>query len=183
MKSSLIVRAKRHPTVRRVVFRTLWIARLLIRPYTGLFTAYYLLRLRKCGTPVDFSTTMIIRNPGNIVIGAGCSFSNHVILDAHDRIEIGSNCMLANQVVVATATHDYSLEQMNTRVITKPVVIGDNVWLGIGATVLPGVRIGSGTVIGAKSLVTRDIPANSIAYGVPARVVRSRSAPAGHDPR
>ena len=82
--------------------------------------------------------------------------------------------MFANNVTVATATHDYTVDPMNSRITTKPVKVNDNVWIGIGAVILPGVTIGEGAVIGAMSLVTKDIPARAIATGVPARVVKFR---------
>lgn len=151
-----------------------WGASLFCRPITGSFTLFYVIRLKKCGLPVELSKTMVIRNPRNIDIGSDCTFSNFVILDAHDRISIGDNCMFANNVTVATATHDYTVDPMNSRLKTRPVRINDNVWIGIGATILPGVIVGEGAVIGAMSLVTKDVPARAIVMGVPARVAKFR---------
>jgi acetyltransferase-like isoleucine patch superfamily enzyme len=154
----------------------LWCAvRPIFRPWQLLFTLYYRLRLRRCGRRVDFSTTMIIRNPRNIEIGDNCSFSNFVILDGHDRITIGSNCMLANNVVIATATHDETVDPMNSVTIRRPVTIGNNVWFGIGATILPGLNIGDGAIIGARALVTKDVPAGAVVIGIPAQIVRFRN--------
>jgi acetyltransferase-like isoleucine patch superfamily enzyme len=149
----------------------------------ALFTLYYYLRLGKCGAPVGFSTTMIIRNPGRIAIGGNCTFSHFVILDGHDRITIGDDCMFANNAVIATATHDYTVDPMNSRIMTKPVVVGNNVWFGIGATVLPGVTIGEGAVIGARALVTKDVPRRAIVTGTPAKVVKYRFASASEEDR
>lgn len=158
----------------------LWLTvRPLFRPYHSLFTAVQRLRLRRCGRRVDFSTSMIIRNPRNISIGDDCSFSNFVILDAHDRITIGSGCMFANNVVIATATHDDRVDPMRSMLLKSPVTIGNNVWLGIGATVLPGITIGDGAIIGARALITRDVPPRAVVVGVPGRVVRVREDTAG----
>lgn len=157
------------------LIRTLrWVASLAGRPITGIFILFYVFRLKKCEIPVEFPRTMIIRNPQNIEIGSGCTFSNYVILDGHDRISIGDNCMLANKVTVATATHDYTVDPMNSRLINKPVIIKNNVWIGIGATILPGVTIEEGAVVGAMSLVTRDVPARAIVMGIPAKVIKYR---------
>jgi acetyltransferase-like isoleucine patch superfamily enzyme len=138
---------------------------------------YYRLRLKKCGSGVAFERTMIIRNPRNIEIGDRSSFSNFVILDGHDHITIGSDCMFANGVVIATATHDQNVDPMNRTMLTRPVVVGNNVWFGIGATVMPGVTIGDGAIVGARSLVTRDVPSRAVVLGVPGRVVRLRNTP------
>jgi acetyltransferase-like isoleucine patch superfamily enzyme len=151
-----------------------WLLSFWNHPHLLLFTLYHRLRLKRCGSPVSFSTTMIIRNPRNISIGSRCSFSNFVVLDGHDRIEIGNDCMFANHVCIATATHDYHVDPMNTVMIKAPTVVRDNVWIGIGATVLHGVTIGEGAVIGAMSLVTRDVAPRTIVAGAPARVIRQR---------
>ena len=124
--------------------------------------------------PVDFSTTMIIRNPHNISIGKNCSFSNCVILDGHDKINIGNDCMFANNAVISTATHDYNVNPMSGIMIKKPVVIHDNVWFGVGATVMPGITIGEGAVIGARALVIQDVPPDAIVVGIPETIIKYR---------
>jgi maltose O-acetyltransferase len=168
------------PGLLRFVRLARWALGLLRTPSLALFTIYYLLRLKKCGIPVGFSTTMIIRNPGSISIGGNCTFSNFVILDGHDRITIGDDCMFANNTAIATATHDYAVDPMNSTNILKPVTVGNNVWFGLGATLLPGVTIGDGAVIGAGALVTRDVPPRAIVTGVPAKIVKYRPvSPAG----
>jgi maltose O-acetyltransferase len=76
-------------------------------------------------------------------------------------------------VQILTATHPLDAELRRTRELGKPVDIGSDVWVGGGALILPGVRIGSRTVIGAGSVVTRDVPDGVLAVGNPCRVVRS----------
>jgi len=103
-----------------------------------------------------------------IVIGSGCGFSGTVIGCA-TRIEIGNNVKCgANTLITDTDWHREDARSGRD----KPVIIGDNVWLGYRATVLKGVTIGENTVVGAGSLVTRSLPANVIAAGTPAIVVR-----------
>ena len=86
---------------------------------------------------------------------------------------IGDGCMFAPNVILATAGHPVDPElRAQVYQYTKPVKIGNNVWIGAGAIVLPGVTIGDNTVIGAGSVVTRDIPANVVAVGNPCRVMR-----------
>lgn len=83
--------------------------------------------------------------------------------------------MFANNVVIATATHDYDVNPMSSTMICNPVKIEDNVWLGVRATVMPGITVGEGAVVGAHSLVTKDVPRNAIVAGTPARVAKYRS--------
>lgn len=94
-------------------------------------------------------------------------------------LRIGSNCSIAPGVVFApVSTHNNSKRLRASGILDslegrERIAIGDDVWIGANATVLPGVTIGDCSVIGANSLVTRDIPEYSLAYGVPARVIRS----------
>ncbi|GIG34692.1 sugar O-acetyltransferase [Cellulomonas pakistanensis] len=88
-------------------------------------------------------------------------------------IHIGDDCMIGPNVQLLTPTHPVEPQRRKDKVEgAKPIVIGDNVWLGGGVVVCPGVTIGENSVIGAGSVVTRDIPANVVAVGNPARVVR-----------
>lgn len=165
---------RRYPLVRSAGLKALRTWHLIRRPGKLFATLWYRLRLGHCGRNVDFETRMVIRNPRLISIGNGCSFSAYVVLDAHDRITIGDNCMFALRVTVATATHDHKHTPMNATFTTRPVTIGSDVWFGVGATILPGVVIGDGAVIGAHALVNRDVPPRAIVGGVPARVLKMR---------
>lgn len=95
-----------------------------------------------------------------------------VILDGCE-IHIGDNVMLGPYVQIYAACHPIKASERITGLeLAKPVNIGDNVWIGGGAIILPGVTIGENTTIGAGSVVTRDIPANVVAVGNPARVLK-----------
>lgn len=96
---------------------------------------------------------------------------NCVVLDVA-RVSIGDYSIFAPAVQIYTATHPLDAELRRTREYGKPVVIGSDVWVGGGAIILPGVTIGSRTVIGAGSVVTRDIPDDVVAAGNPCRVIR-----------
>ncbi len=88
-------------------------------------------------------------------------------------ITIGEDCQIGPNVQLLTPTHPVEPQPRRDRLeAAQPITIGDNVWLGGGAIVLPGVTIGNNSVIGAGAVVTRDVPANSVAVGNPARVVR-----------
>ncbi|NLA86623.1 MAG: sugar O-acetyltransferase [Clostridiales bacterium] len=110
----------------------------------------------------------------NIEVGDNF-FANYncVILDVA-RVQIGRNIMLGPNVSVYTAGHPIHPDSRNTGLeYGVPATIGDNVWIGGGTVINPGVTIGSNAVIGSGSVVTRDIPPNVIAVGNPCRVIRA----------
>ena len=109
----------------------------------------------------------------NIEIGENF-YSNHnlIILDV-GRVKIGDNVQVAPNVSIYTAGHPVHPETRNTGYeYGIDITIGDNVWIGGSVSILPGVTIGDNAVIGAGSVVTKDIPANVIAAGNPCRVIR-----------
>jgi maltose O-acetyltransferase len=108
-----------------------------------------------------------------ITIAAG-TFVNYdcVMLDVAP-ITIGANCQIASRVQLLTATHPIDPgPRRRGWEYGRPITLGDNVWLGGGAIVCPGVTIGDDTVVGAGAVVTRDLPAGVVAFGAPARVHR-----------
>ena len=108
-----------------------------------------------------------------IAIGAGTFVNFDCVLLDVAPIRIGAACQLATKVQLLTATHPIDPEPRRIGwEYAEPITIGDNVWLGGGAIVCPGVTIGRDTVVGAGSVVTRDLPAGVVAYGNPARVGR-----------
>lgn len=101
-------------------------------------------------------------------------YANHgvVILDAA-QVTIGDNVLLAPGVMITTATHPLNASRRQQGMeIARPIVIGNNVWVGMGAKILPGVSIGDNAVIAAGAVVTKDVAANSLVAGVPASFVR-----------
>ena len=119
----------------------------------------------------------------NIYLGDNCEINMNCVFLDDNRITVGKNALIAPCVQIYTAFHpahpadrfgepkeDGSFGFCKT--LTAPVTIGDNVWIGGGAVILPGVTIGDNVVIGAGSVVTRDIPGDTIACGNPCRAVR-----------
>ncbi|MGN1085095.1 MAG: sugar O-acetyltransferase [Lachnospiraceae bacterium] len=111
--------------------------------------------------------------------GKNLHFGNHVYANFNltcvddAAIIVGDDTMFAPNVVITTTNHTINPELRKDRMqYVKPVHIGKNVWVGSGAMIMPGVTIGDNTVIGAGSVVTRDIPANVVAVGNPCRVLR-----------
>lgn len=110
----------------------------------------------------------------NISVGNNF-YTNHnvTILDAA-KVIFGDNVFIAPDCVFSTAGHPLDVEQRNRGLeIALPITVGDNVWIGTHVSVLPGVTIGSNSVIGAGSVVSRDIPDGVVAAGNPCKVIRS----------
>ena len=90
-----------------------------------------------------------------------------------NKVLIGNDVLIGPNILITTVGHPISPKGRRKHLgVTCPVVIGDDVWIGGNVTILPGVTIGSNVVIGAGAVVTRDIPDNSLAVGVPARVIK-----------
>jgi maltose O-acetyltransferase len=108
----------------------------------------------------------------NILLGERVFFNfNCVVLDVC-RVTIGDFTLFGPAVQIYTATHPMNAEERRKEEFGKPIEIGSDVWVGGGAIICPGVKIGSRTVIGAGSVVTRDIPGGVFAAGNPCRVIR-----------
>lgn len=102
----------------------------------------------------------------NVFVNSGCKFQDQ------GGIFIGDGVLIGHNVVLATLNHDMSPEKRRG-MYPKPIRIGKNVWIGSNSTVLPGVTVGDNAVIGAGSVVTKDIPENTVAAGNPARVIKA----------
>lgn len=117
-----------------------------------------------------------------ITIGSNCKIGEYSHITACNRITIGDGLLTGRFVLITDNSHgSLSLENSNIPPIKRElvskgeIVIGNNVWLGDKVTICGGVHIGDNVIIGANSVVTRDIPANSMAAGIPARVIKQIS--------
>lgn len=129
--------------------------------------------LGECGEGVYIKPPLYVDYGFNIAIGAG-SFINYglVALDVA-AITIGRDVLIGPNVQLLTPTHPLEPALRRAKYeAAKPIVIGDNVWLGGGAIVLPGVTIGADSVVGAGAVVTRDVPPNVVVAGNPASIIR-----------
>jgi acetyltransferase-like isoleucine patch superfamily enzyme len=123
---------------------------------------------------------LINANRGFVSIGHGSWIGPCSVISGNGGVEIGENVMIASHCAINTVSHNNYRTDIPMRdqgLNCDPVLIGDDVWIGIGAIILQGVRIGRGSIIGAGAVVTRDIPPFSIAMGTPARVTGSRLHP------
>ena len=109
----------------------------------------------------------------NVLMGHGCFLNHGVYLMDCAKIKFGKKCFVGPNCGFYTALHPLVATDRNAGFEqAKPITIGDNVWIGGNVVVLPGVTIGNNSVIGAGSVVTKDIPAGVIAYGNPCKVIR-----------
>lgn len=104
-----------------------------------------------------------------VFINAGCKFQDQ------GGIFIGDDTLIGHNAVLATLNHDFAPTK-RADMHPAPIIIGKNVWLGANVTILPGVSIGDNSVVAAGAVVTKDIPANVIAGGLPAKVLREIDA-------
>lgn len=125
-----------------------------VDPSFGLFPPFY----------TDFGKHITIGK--SVFINSGCRFQDQ------GGIVIGDGALIGHSVVLATLNHDFAPEK-RANLHPAPIHIGKNVWIGAHATVVPGVTIGDGAIVAAGAVVTKDVPANTIAGGVPAAVIRS----------
>lgn len=119
----------------------------------ALFPPFY----TDCGKNITFGK--------NVFINSGCKFQDQ------GGITIGDGALIGHNVVLATLNHDMKPEKRST-IHPAPIVVGKNVWIGSGATILPGVTIGDGAIVAAGAVVTKDVAANTIVGGVPAKFIK-----------
>lgn len=111
----------------------------------------------------DFGKNIVLGK--RVFINSGCCFQDQ------GGIEIGDGTLIGHQVVLATLDHDL-LPENRGGMFPAPIKIGSNVWIGAHATVLSGVTIGDNAVVAAGAVVTKDVPANAVVGGVPAKVIK-----------
>lgn len=134
----------------------------------------YIIKLSgvKVGVGSYFYPGVTIVKPENLNIGNDTFLNYNCLISCYDKVHIGSRVSISYNVKIITETHDY--EDKNFQAEIRPVIIEDNVWIGAGTIILPGVTIGEGSVVAAGSVVKNDIPAWSIAGGVPAKIIKER---------
>lgn len=108
-------------------------------------------------------------------IGNRVFFNHNCSITCSQDIRIGDNCMFANNLVIVDHDHRVDIDGVKEELVSKPVIIEDNVWCGANVTILKGVHIGQGAVVAAGAVVTHDVPANMVVAGIPARCVERKA--------
>jgi acetyltransferase-like isoleucine patch superfamily enzyme len=124
--------------------------------------------------------TKIRAHEGEVSIGAKTVLGQECTISSFQRVDIGRECIVADRVMFIDFDHGVVEVERPVRaqgIYKRDVSIGHNVWIGYGACFLRGVTVGDNAVVGTTSVVTGDVPANAVAAGVPARVLRMRETP------
>jgi acetyltransferase-like isoleucine patch superfamily enzyme len=131
------------------------------------------------GVALDDGVVLLCSGPAKeekLVIRRGAYVNRYTIITAAERVVIGRDCMIGPHSYITDCDHGTSAGELvkTQTLVTRPVTIGNDVWLGAGVIVLKGVTIGDGAVIGAGAVVASNVPPNAVAVGVPARVLKQR---------
>jgi len=124
--------------------------------------------------------TKIRCHEGEVAIGAKTVLGQECTISAYRRVSIGEQCVIADRAMFIDFDHGIVEVERPIRlqgIYMRDVEVGSNVWVGYGACVLRGTRVGDNAVLGTNSVITKDVPANAVVAGVPAKVVRMRDAP------
>jgi acetyltransferase-like isoleucine patch superfamily enzyme len=125
--------------------------------------------------------TKIRCHEGVVEIGDKTVLGQECTISAYQRVRIGQQCVIADRAMFIDFDHGMVDVERPIRVqgiYKRDTIVGSNVWIGYGACILRGVRVGDNAVIGTSAVVTNDVPANAVVAGVPAKVIRMREAPA-----
>jgi acetyltransferase-like isoleucine patch superfamily enzyme len=124
--------------------------------------------------------TKIRCHEGVVEIGEKTVMGQECTISAYKRVRIGEQCVIADRAMFIDFDHGVVEVERPIRlqgIYKRDCLIGSNVWIGYGACFLRGIRVGDNAIVGTNSVVTRDVPANAVVGGVPAKVIRMREAP------
>jgi acetyltransferase-like isoleucine patch superfamily enzyme len=124
--------------------------------------------------------TKIRSHEGSVEIGAKTVMGQECTISAYQHVRIGEECVIADRAMFIDFDHGVVEVERPIRlqgIYKRDVEVGNNVWIGYGACILRGVSVGDNAVIGTNAVVTKDVPANAVVAGIPARIVRMRKAP------
>lgn len=136
----------------------------------------------KEGLTVGYGCRFDLAGEGiTLIVGANCKINDRVHIVAHEHVEIGNDVLMASDIFISDTSHgSYGSSGSSSPavipderpLVTSPVKIGDRVWIGEGARILPGVTIGDGCIVGANAVVTRSFSPNTIVGGIPAKIIK-----------
>lgn len=146
--------------------KNLGVIRVMIRQ------GFWKARLGALGESTNIYPNVVIYSPKDVKIGNDVHIAEFVHIWGGGLVEIGDHTIIAAHSIISSVTHDINAYIYGETLIKKTVRIGNRVWIGSGAIILPGVTIGSGAIIGAGAVVTKNVNPNTIVAGIPARTIR-----------
>jgi len=132
-------------------------------------------RLKRHGKDCSIQWPIQVSGPECVEFGDNVSLASYVHIWGQGGITIGDRVMIASHTAITSLTHDYDQYHMYNTLIKGHVTIEDDVWIGAHAVIVPGVTIGKGAVIGAGSVVTKNVEPFTIVAGIPARELKRRN--------
>jgi len=133
--------------------------------------------LKKYGEGATLATNVKLLYPQNISLEEEVGVANGVVLDGRGGIDIDKYTIIGFESVILSCTHKHQKREVPIKkqgMYTAPVKIGEDVWIGARVIILPGVTIGDGSIIGANSVVTKNVEPNTIVGGIPAKFIKNR---------
>lgn len=174
----MIIIQMAHKVKNRIILFVLGVIKYLpFYPVMKLRNICYRAILKKMGRNTNICDAVTITNPSKVSIGYRCSIHEYSYFAGGGDITIGDYVAIANSCTIISESHNFSDRNVPIKMqglSPQPVVIGNDVWIGSKVTILGNVKIGNGAVIGAGSVVTKDIPEYAVAVGVPCKVIRYR---------
>lgn len=146
---------------------------------TSLFrTLIYRPFLKKCGKRVFICKQVTIMGPQNVELGNNVYIGKYATIAGQAGVKIGNDTIINHDVNIISVNHVY--EDSTKRIEEQgfaggPIIIGDDVWIGTGAVILPNTKIGKGAVVGANAVVTKDVELYTVVAGVPAKLIKRRN--------
>lgn len=135
-------------------------------------------KMKYCGKNARIDYTCYIFVPQRLEVGENTSISSYTTIYATFGVKIGDNCLISSNCGISSYNHIHNSLNRPANInqdhlYSKKVIIGNNVWIGMNACILPGVKIGDNSIIGSGSVVTKNVPPNEIWVGNPARFVKT----------
>ncbi|EGW37830.1 acyltransferase [Desulfosporosinus sp. OT] len=130
------------------------------------------------GNNTIIKSNVIIQGQGRLSIGDQSYISENSVIGCNEEIQIGKAVMLATGVSIRDTDHKFdniSIDMVRQGIVTSKVVIEDNVWIGANVSITKGVRIGTGSIVAANAVVTKDVEQFSVVGGVPAKLIKYRT--------
>lgn len=154
------------------------ISRLWKRILSKYSIRYYREHLQYLGSNATITDRCEFVHPENILIGDNSYINGGMIVAGENsKIKIGKNCLISYNVHIRTTSHNHTLSDIPILLQgdeESDIVIKDNVWIGYGVQIMPGVIIGENSIVGAGAIVTRSLPPNGVYGGIPAKLIHTR---------